>query len=94
MATRTTKHIDRVATPGLNPVDLLALIVRERSKDVDTVEPGFHRVEHWSKLWDMERTRTIQMLVYAVQKGLAECKTYKIMCGSKRCPVKHYRQKG
>ena len=82
-----------MAAPGLKPADLLALIIKERSKDVDAVEPGFERVEAWSERWGMERTRTIQMLNYAVERGIAECKVFRVMCGSKRCPVKHYRQK-
>lgn len=92
MATRTTKHINGVAAPSLTPADLLALIVRERMKDVDTVPPGFLTVEQWSKEWNLERTRTKQLLAYAVEKGHAERQTFRILCGIKRCPVAHFKQ--
>ena len=92
MATRTTKHINGVAAPSLNAADLLALIVKERKKDVDAVPPGFLTVEQWSKAWNLERTRTKQLLHYAVEQGLADRQTFRIMCGIKRCPVAHFKQ--
>jgi hypothetical protein len=92
MATRTTKHLDRVASPGLNPADLLALIVKERSKDVDAVPPGFLTTDQWAEKWGIERTRSADLLAYAVKQGLAERQSFRIMCGKKRCPVAHFKQ--
>lgn len=92
MATRTTKHLNGVASPGLKADDLLNLILKERSKDVDAVPPGFLRAEAWAKKWGMERTRTMQLLTYAVEKGHVEKRVFRVMCGIKRCPVTHYRE--
>ena len=92
MATRTTNNQHRVAAPRLTADDLLALIVKERAKDVDTVPPGFLRVDEWAKKWGLERNRTTDLLAYAVKQGLAERQTFRIMCGRKRCPVAHFKQ--
>ena len=91
MATRTTKHLNGVASPGLTATHLLNLILKERSKDVDAVPEGFMRVEAWAKAWGIERTRAQQLVTYAVEKGVMECQSFRIICGIKRCPVKHYR---
>jgi hypothetical protein len=82
-----------VETAGLTAADLLGLILKERSKEVDVVPPGFLRIEGWAKEWGIERTRAQQLLVYAVEKGVMECQTFRVICGVKRCPVKHFRQK-
>jgi len=92
MATRTTKHLNRVASPGLTSDGLLALILKERSKDVDEVPPGYFTTDQWAKKWGIERTRATDLLAYAVSKGHAERKTFRVMCGIKRCPVAHFRQ--
>lgn len=92
MATRTTKHLDRVASSGLTPDGLLALILKERSKEVDAVPPGFLSVDGWAKKWNIQRTRAAELLAYAVTKGVVERQTYRILCGIKRCPVAHFRE--
>lgn len=92
MATRTTKHLNGVASPGLTPADLLALIVKERSKDVDAVPPGFLSTDQWAEKWGIERTRAADLLAYALKQGLVERQSFRIMCGKKRCPVAHFRQ--
>lgn len=92
MATRTTKHINGVAAPGLNPADLLALIVKERAKEVDVAPPGFLTTDQWAEKWGIERTRSADLLAYALKQGLVERQTFRIMCGKKRCPVAHFKQ--
>jgi len=81
-----------MASPGLNPADLLALMVRERSKEADAVPPGFLTTDQWSDVWGIERTRSADLLAYAVKQGLAERQTFRIMCGKKRCTVAHFKQ--
>lgn len=94
MATRTTNNQHRVAAPSLKASDLLNLIIAERNKEVDIVPDGFLRAEAWAKAWSIERSRAQQLLAYAVERGVMECQSFRILCGIKRCPVKHYRQKG
>lgn len=81
-----------MAAPSLKASDLLALIIKERSKEVDIVPPGFMRIEAWAEKWGVERTRANDLLAYAVKAGMAERQTFRVMCGRKRCPVAHYRQ--
>ena len=92
MATRTTKHQQRVAASNLSTDSLLNLILRERAREVDVVPPGFYRVEHYCEEMGMHRSRVSELLHYAEAKGLVERKVFKVQCGAKRYPAAHYRR--
>lgn len=80
MATRTTKHLDRVASPGLTSADLLRLILKERNKSADTVEPGFKGPEQFAKEWCMSGRRAQEILLEGSRLGILERKTFRVMC--------------
>ena len=94
MATRTTKHLNRVAAPGLTSTDLLALILKEQTRDVDAVPEGWLTAQQWGEKWNLSSNRTGELLKYAVEKGLCEVRKFRITTGAKVYPVPHYRQKG
>ena len=92
MATRTTKHLNGVAAPGLKTDDLLAIILKEKRTELDKVPEGFFTVAQWAKKWSLCPSRTKQLIVYALEKGLVERQKFRIETGFKTYLVPHYRE--
>ena len=91
MATRTTKHLDRVAAPGLKPDGLLSLILREINGDMDVVPPDFKTSGQYARDWRMSIRRAQELLKTATEMGVVERKDFKVLSGNRRVSVPHYR---
>ena len=96
MATRTTKHLDGVAAPGLSSKEVLSLILREINKDADVVPPGFMSSHAYAREWKMSIRRAQEILKEATERGIMERRDLRVLSGSKRvvCPYYCLVQKG
>lgn len=78
MATRTTKHLNGVASPGLKTDDLLALIMAARSKAAEAVPPGFKNCDQWAVEWGMSSRRASEILNEGTRLGVIERKQFRV----------------
>ena len=90
MATRTTKHLNRVAAPGLKTDDLLALIMAARSKAAETIPPGFKNCDEWALEWKMSPRRASELLNEGSRLGVIERKQFRVHHNDKSLRMRPY----
>lgn len=91
MATRATKHLNRVASAGVTSGELLSLIQSELNKDVDTVPPGFLTSAQYAREWRMSVRRAQELLKAAAERGVVERMDFRVLSGNRRVVFPHYR---